>query len=930
MSFGSQISAAVLSARQLGRRYLVALCLIATLAVVSQVLIQLQMADQVADARILSIAERQRMLSHKIAKLSFYVANAASADAASSYRLELEETLSLWQRSHLGLLRGDNEIGLSGNNDREVVALFAAVQADHDEIAAAAREILSPGASSQILERNLRKIAEHDAKFLQGMDEIVRHYEREARAEAALTKWLALALLAIVLVVLMLVDAFVFAPAIRRIERDAQVLAENEARLKETLDTAHDGLITIDARGAVREFNPVAEAMFGWNKEEIIGRQMVDILFPNRLRQAHRQGLAQFIQTRKSRLLNRQLEISALRRDGSAFPVEMTITMLRQDEQEFFSARIRDISERRRAEADLQVAAIAFESQEGMLITDAKRKILRVNKAFTGITGYSAEEALGQTPRLLKSDRHDQAFYGALNEHLQRRGSWKGEIWNRRKNGEVYPGRLTITAVKDVSETVSHYVGTLTDITARKAAEAKINSLAFYDPLTGLPNRRLLLDRLHHAMAIGARSETYGALMLIDLDNFKTINDTSGHDIGDMLLSQVALRLSTCIREGDTVARLGGDEFVVMLEHLSKDPHEAAAQTESVVEKILSTLNQPYQLERYEHHNSPSIGIILFSGLQCPIDELLKRADLAMYQAKAAGRNTQRFFDPEMQTAVTRRALLEDGLREALLKNQFLVYYQAQVDGRGGLTGAEALVRWQHPQRGLVSPVEFIPLAEETGVILPLGKWVLEIACSQLAVWAERPEMAHLTIAVNVSARQLHHRDFVDQVLSALERTGADPNRLKLELTESLLVTDVDHVIEKMSALKSRGVGFALDDFGTGFSSLSYLKRLPLEQLKIDRGFIRDILTDSNDAAIAKMVGALAESLGLTVLAEGVENVEQANFLAGQGCQAFQGYYYGHPLPLAEFEQFAGRPKVALEETLFRELVRDVLGDPAP
>jgi diguanylate cyclase (GGDEF)-like protein/PAS domain S-box-containing protein len=450
-------------------------------------------------------------------------------------------------------------------------------------------------------------------------------------------------------------------------------------------------------------------------------------------------------------------------------------------------------------------------------------------------------------------------------------------------------------------------VGAMQDITERKAAAGEIEQLAFYDPLTGLPNRRLLLDRLRQAMASSTRSERYGALLFLDLDNFKTLNDTLGHDIGDLLLQQVAQRLATCVREGDTVARLGGDEFVVMLEDLSENMQEAATQTETVGEKILAVLNQSYQLASHRHHSTPSIGVTLFTDHQGTIDDLLKRADMAMYQAKASGRNALRFYDPEMQAAVTTRAALEADLREAVLKGQFLLYYQAQVDGAGRLTGVEALLRWQHPRRGLVSPLEFIPLAEETGVILPLGLWVLETACTQLTAWAVRPEMAHLSIAVNVSAHQLHHRDFVDQVLAMLDHTGANPQRLKLELTESLLVADVEGVIAKMTALRAKGVGFSLDDFGTGYSSLSYLKRLPLDQLKIDQGFVKNILTDSNDAAIAKMVVALAESLGLAVIAEGVEIKEQSDFLARQGCHAYQGYLFGRPLPLAEFEEFALR-----------------------
>jgi diguanylate cyclase (GGDEF)-like protein/PAS domain S-box-containing protein len=541
------------------------------------------------------------------------------------------------------------------------------------------------------------------------------------------------------------------------------------------------------------------------------------------------------------------------------------------------------------------------------MITDANNVIMRVNRAFSEITGFSPEDVMGKTPNLMKSDRHDAAFYAAMWEGIERTGAWQGEVWNRRKNGEVYPAWLIITAVKDDEGLTTHYVGTSTDDTERRKAEDEIRNLAFHDSLTGLPNRRLLLDRLNQAMASSARSEKYGALLFIDLDNFKTLNDTLGHDIGDLLLQQVAQRLVTCVREGDTVARLGGDEFVVMLEDLSGNLQEAATQTEIVGEKILAALNETYELGNYKHHSTPSIGITLFVNHQETIDELLKRADLAMYQAKAAGRNTLRFFDPDMQTLVTARATMEIDLRRAIVEKQFLVHYQAQVDSCGRVIGAEALVRWQHPERGLVSPADFIPLAEESGLILPIGHWVLEAACGKLAVWAAKPEMAHLTVAVNVSARQFSLPNFVEQVLAVVDYLGVRPDRLKLELTESLLLENAEDIIAKMLALRARGVGFSMDDFGTGYSSLSYLKRLPLDQLKIDQSFVRDVLTDSNDAAIARTVVALGQSLGLAVIAEGVETEAQREFLEAHGCHAYQGYLFSRPLPVEGFEEFAQR-----------------------
>lgn len=443
----------------------------------------------------------------------------------------------------------------------------------------------------------------------------------------------------------------------------------------------------------------------------------------------------------------------------------------------------------------------------------------------------------------------------------------------------------------------------LTDITERKQAKERINQLAFFDQLTDLPNRTLLRDRLKQALASSLRSGRYGALLLIDLDYFKTLNDTLGHDMGDILLKQVARRLAECVREEDTVARLGGDEFVVLLVSLSESRSEAASLVERVGRKISVALNQPFELKEVSYRITLSVGASVFLGQQTEIDTLLKQADLALYKAKDAGRNALRFYDPDMAFDVLKRASLDNDLHEALQKEQFVLHYQAQVTG-SQVTGAEALLRWQHPERGLVFPGEFISAIEESGLILPVGQWVLEITCKQLAEWATQAKMSHLTVAVNISALQINQEDFVDQVLMALDRSGANPQRLKLELTESLLVHNVEDIIGKMTALKAKGVGFSLDDFGTGYSSLAYLKRLPLDQLKIDQSFVRDILTDPNDAAIAKMIVVLAESLGLAVIAEGVETEAQQDLLMRHGCHAYQGYLFSRPLPLDDFESF--------------------------
>jgi len=561
-----------------------------------------------------------------------------------------------------------------------------------------------------------------------------------------------------------------------------------------------------------------------------------------------------------------------------------------------------DITARKLAENDLRIAATAFESQEGMLITDANNRILRVNQAFTKITGYSAEEIVGENPSMLSSGRQDEVFYSAMWESIHQTGAWAGEIWNKRKNGEVYPEYLTITAVKDPHEIITNYVATLTDITERKLAEDEIEHLAFYDPLTHLPNRRLLVDRLNQALASSARSGRDGALLFLDLDHFKTLNDTLGHDIGDLLLQQVGTRLTNAVREGDTVARLGGDEYVIMLENLSESALEAATQTEAIGEKIITALNQPYQLVTHEYNCTPSIGIALFSGHEQSYEELLKHADIAMYQAKKAGRNTLRFFDPKMQQAIHARVDLEHELHKAIEQKQFHLYYQIQVDDSGCAMGAEALIRWIHPERGLVPPFHFIPLAEETGLILPIGSWVLETACIQLKAWEQDLTTRDLTISINVSAKQFNQVDFVSQVQTAVQHYAINPARLKLELTESMLVENIESIIMTMVALQSIGVRFELDDFGTGYSSLQYLKKLPLYQLKIDQSFVRDIGIDSSDKALVHTIITMAQSLALKAIAEGVETQDQRQILLDIGCKYFQGYLFGKPVPVGEFE----------------------------
>ena len=592
-----------------------------------------------------------------------------------------------------------------------------------------------------------------------------------------------------------------------------------------------------------------------------------------------------------------------IRKDGSRYPIELSGAVFTDSNgSRAVWGVIEDISVRKNAEDNLRIAATAFESQEGMMVTDTARVIIRVNKAFAAITGYSAKEAIGNNPSMLASGRHDIVFYDAMWQQVNTTDYWEGEVWNKRKNGDVYPEKLTITAVKNSDGNITNYVGTLTDITLRKQAEQEIKDLAYYDPLTRLPNRRLMIDRIHHAMAASARSGNDGAVFFLDLDHFKTLNDTLGHDMGDVLLQQVAERLTSCVREGDTVARFGGDEFVVLLEGLSTRRIEAAEQTENIANKILSSINLPYQLASHQYISSASIGITVFDDHKSEVNELLKQADIALYQAKEDGRNTLRFYDPQMQESIIKRTTLENELTQAVEQQQLQLYYQVQVDHLQSPIGAEALIRWNHPERGLVSPIDFIPVAEQNGSILIIGQWVIDTACAQLKAWQQDDTTRDLTLSVNVSAKQFHQVDFVSQVMMTVQQYAINPARLKLELTESLLIDDIEDTIAKMKTLTDIGIQFSLDDFGTGYSSLQHLKQLPIYQLKINKSFVDDLVIDSNDQAIVRTIIAMGHSLGLTVTAEGVETKEQLKRLLEEGCTHYQGYLFSRPVPIDEFE----------------------------
>jgi diguanylate cyclase (GGDEF)-like protein/PAS domain S-box-containing protein len=561
---------------------------------------------------------------------------------------------------------------------------------------------------------------------------------------------------------------------------------------------------------------------------------------------------------------------------------------------------------------ELRFMQLADQSRTMVWEIDAEGMYTYVSDVAALILGYQPDEMIG---RLHFYDLHPEegreAFKIAALEVFARKEpfvDFENQVMTR--DGQMIWVATNGIPIENSDGTLAGYRGSDVEITERKKNDEKIRLLAFYDSLSALPNKTLLIERMKLAMSESVRSGEYGALILIDLDNFKIINDTLGYKTGDMMLKQAAQRITSCVRESDTVARLGGDEFVVVLVGLSQNQLDAATASETIAEKILSRLNQKYMLNDVAYSSTASMGMTLFHGHENTLEDLIKQSDLALYRSKAQGKNTLSFFDPEMESALKQRLDLEDALSKGIEEGEFVLYYQPQVYQNGEVVGAEALIRWVHPEKGMISPADFIPIAEDTGLILPLGRWILQAACDQLSQWGRYEKTADITLAVNVSVHQFSQSNFVEEVLAALQHSGADPKKLKLEITESLLISNIEEITEKMNRLKSSGVSFSLDDFGTGYSSLVYLKRLPLDQLKIDQSFVKDLLVNANDAIICKSVIAIAKSMSFSVIAEGVETQQQQDVLAKMGCYDYQGYWFSRPLPLEEFEAFVASSRI--------------------
>ena len=563
------------------------------------------------------------------------------------------------------------------------------------------------------------------------------------------------------------------------------------------------------------------------------------------------------------------------------------------------SGTLQDITQRKSAEAKLRQAAAVFENTtEGVMITDADGHIVAVNRAFAEITGYAEDEVAGLSAAFLKSGRHDEQFYASMWSAIRENGHWQGEVWNRRKNGDLYPEWLNISMVKDERGRTTHYVGVFSDISAMKESESRLDHLAHHDPLTGLPNRLMLNARMEHALARAHRSNTLLAVLFIDLDHFKNINDTLGHPIGDLLLQEVAQRLIHCVREEDTVTRLGGDEFTLLLEDL-----EDSRFASGVAQKIIAVLAESFMLQGHEVFVTCSVGISIYPNDGGDITTLFKNADSALYRAKEQGRNNYQYYTEELTIRAMERLTMENDLRHALQRNELVLHYQPQVDlYNGRVIGVEALLRWQHPEIGLISPNTFIPLAEETGLIVPIGEWVLRTACARLKAWIDEG-LPRIRVGVNLSSRQFNQNNLDEVVASVLHDTGLPPDCLELELTERMIMQDAEGTIAILHKLRALGVQFSIDDFGTGYSSLSYLKRFPIDRIKIDQSFVREITTNSEDAAVSRAIISLSHSLNLKTVAEGVESAEQQEFLRTLQCDEIQGFHFSQPVP----EQELGR-----------------------
>ncbi|MBF0392860.1 MAG: EAL domain-containing protein [Alphaproteobacteria bacterium] len=673
---------------------------------------------------------------------------------------------------------------------------------------------------------------------------------------------------------------------VTEINRANMALRESQQRLQGIMNTVADALITCDGNGQVQSFNSAAERLFGIAAMEAMGQPIGMLIEENVPDQRVPTGI------------ERVREATGRRRDGSVFPIELASGELRLEDQSLNILAVRDLTDRKRAERRLLVAEKVLEStSEGVMVTDPGGTILWVNTAFCTISGYARDEVLGQNAGMLKSGFQDAAFYAAMWRQIERGGFWAGEIWNRRKTGEVFPEWLSIKAVYDGGK-ITRYVGIFSDISKHKRAEETIRHLTYYDAVTRLPNRYLFQDRVAQSVDRAARRSRIVALVLVSLDRFKTVNETLGHQVGDALLREVAARITSAVRNDDTVARMRGDTFCCVLSDL-----EQTNDANPIIARLLDCFTSSFVLSGHELFVTSSIGISVFPHDGASVDDLLQKAETAMNRSKDKAENTYHFYTPEMNANTIEQLRLETDLRKAIGRNDFVLYYQPKVEtDTGRVVGAEALIRWMHPEMGMVPPGRFIPIAEDTGLIIPIGEWALRNACEQIRHW-QRSGLVPVPIAVNLSAHQFRQPDLVEMVVRVLEETGVAPSLLELELTESAVMQNAELTVTTLMRLHEHGIGLSIDDFGTGYSSLSYLKRFPIDKLKIDRSFVQDLGTNAAGEEIVTAIVAMARSLNLRVVAEGVETEVQLRLLRQLKCEEVQGYYFSRPVPAERFEE---------------------------
>ena len=727
----------------------------------------------------------------------------------------------------------------------------------------------------------------------------------------------------------------------RRSQQVVDELRASEQKNQATLEAAVDGIITIDANGTIVSANAAADNVFGYDVGTLLGED-ITILMPSPHRESHDSYVKAYLNTGKARIIGFSREVVGVSKSGEEFPLELSVGEFYSGGKVFFTGFVHDITERKKAKEALQLAyselerrvlertqelqaanqrlteglearkkvenrlklaAKVFEhASEAIIITNAEGEIVDVNQAYSTISEFQREEVLGKNPRMGQSGRHDAEFYQRMWSAILHKGQWAGELWDRKKSGAIYPKWLTINAVKDESGKITHFVGIFSDISHTKVTEERLERLAFYDPLTQLPNRMLFKDRLTHAIDVCKRHQKQGAVFFIDLDRFKHVNDTLGHAAGDKLLVDVSRRISSCVRATDTVARLGGDEFTVILVDLD---HEHNAIT--VANKIIDFVSEPIDIDGQQANVGASIGIAVFPDDGDSYDTITKYADVAMYQSKESGRGIYTFFEEKMNAHSAKRAMMEQNFYTALADKEFVLYYQPKITvDSGTVVGMEALVRWQRPDGTVVSPLDFIPFAEETGFIVPLGQDILKMAClynKSLIDTGGQP----LKVAVNLSGRQFLNKNLYQSIDTILQETGLSPEYLDLEVTESMMMKDEQQAIMTLKRLRDIGLSISIDDFGTGYSSLSYLKRFPINALKIDQSFVRDLTVGSEDAAIVSAIVSMAKSLNLRVIAEGVENQNQWDFLKTIICHELQGYFISRPLPEQAFTAFLNK-----------------------